>query len=234
MNGANPPARPLLLTSLPCFCCQVPFHMHINLELLESTYLISAMLLEVSCLLHFPLYLLVALQNKRQHRRSALINAAANWYRIAAATLTCPTPVQVPAMASSQSTDVRKRVISKPLRRLMDNYERQSFTGPPENVRDHVMAAVRSLATGEDGCLCSRGIERITALDGFLATRLVCLKIESSFDCSHLTLSRVKLLVPGLQATGAAPTSTSLRCPAGTCYLRQVAQRHRLRMVCCC
>lgn len=52
-------------------------------------------------------------------------------------------------MATLQSADVRKRVISKPLRRLMDNYERQSFTGPPENVRDHVMAAVRSLSTGE-------------------------------------------------------------------------------------
>ncbi|KAI7845552.1 hypothetical protein COHA_000843 [Chlorella ohadii] len=91
---------------------QVPFHMHINLELLESTYLISAMLLEV------------------------------------------------PAMASSQSTDVRKRVISKPLRRLMDNYERQSFTGPPENVRDHVMAAVRSLATGD----WRRAYQYVTAL----------------------------------------------------------------------
>lgn len=33
--------------------------------------------------------------------------------------------------------------------RLMDNYDRQSFTGPPENVRDHVMAAVRALATGQ-------------------------------------------------------------------------------------
>lgn len=39
------------------------------------------------------------------------------------------------------------------LHRLMDNYERQSFTGPPENVRDHVMAAVRSLSTGEAVCL---------------------------------------------------------------------------------
>lgn len=36
--------------------------------------------------------------------------------------------------------------------RLMDNYERQSFTGPPENVRDHIMASVRALGTGS---ICS-------------------------------------------------------------------------------
>lgn len=80
---------------------QVPFHVHINLELLESSFLIAAMLLEI------------------------------------------------PHQAAVGPAEARKRAVSKPLRRLMDNYERQTFVGPPENVRDHVMAACRSLATGE-------------------------------------------------------------------------------------
>ncbi|KAF2098079.1 eukaryotic translation initiation factor 3 subunit C [Rhizodiscina lignyota] len=81
---------------------QLPFHMHINLELLECVYLTCSMLLEI------------------------------------------PLLAQV-----GSSPDIRKRIISKTYRRLLEYHERQIFTGPPENTRDHVMQASRALAAGE-------------------------------------------------------------------------------------
>ncbi|KAI9209580.1 eukaryotic translation initiation factor 3 subunit 8 N-terminus-domain-containing protein [Polychytrium aggregatum] len=79
---------------------QLPFHMHINLELLECVYLTCSMLLEV------------------------------------------------PNMAMHPH-DSRRKTISKPFRRMLDYNERQVFVGPPENTRDHIMAAAKALSGGE-------------------------------------------------------------------------------------
>ncbi|TDH65348.1 hypothetical protein CCR75_001355 [Bremia lactucae] len=78
---------------------QVPYHMHINLDLLETCHLVSAMLLEV------------------------------------------------PNMVNPNVTD-RKRIVSKAFRKLLEFHERLVFEGPPENPRDHVVAAVKHLAQG--------------------------------------------------------------------------------------
>lgn len=81
---------------------QLPFHMHINLELLECVYLTCSMLLEIPLLAQ-----------------------------------------------TGSSPDIRRRVISKTFRRMLEYHERQIFTGPPENTRDHVMQASKALAAGE-------------------------------------------------------------------------------------
>ncbi|GAA5804708.1 hypothetical protein HPULCUR_010211 [Helicostylum pulchrum] len=76
----------------------LPYHMHINLELLECVFLVCSMLLEI------------------------------------------------PAQAQAGNS---KKFISRPFRRLLDYNERQAFTGPPENTRDHIMSAAKALASGE-------------------------------------------------------------------------------------
>ncbi len=78
---------------------QVPYHMHINLELLEAAHLTSAMLLEV------------------------------------------------PHMASHRF-DSRPRPISRALRRLLEIFDKQIFTGPPETTRDVCVNATKALAKG--------------------------------------------------------------------------------------
>uniref|UniRef100_A0A8C7VI68 Eukaryotic translation initiation factor 3 subunit C n=1 Tax=Oncorhynchus mykiss TaxID=8022 RepID=A0A8C7VI68_ONCMY len=79
---------------------QVPFHMHINLELLECVYLVSAMLLEI------------------------------------------------PYMAAHEF-DARRRMISKQFHHQLRVGERQPLLGPPESMREHVVAASKSMKMGD-------------------------------------------------------------------------------------
>ena len=71
---------------------QMPFHMHINLEMLECVYLVSAMLIEI------------------------------------------------PYMAAHEF-DARRRMISKSYYQQLRSSERQALVGPPESMREHVVAA---------------------------------------------------------------------------------------------
>ncbi|XP_065831444.1 eukaryotic translation initiation factor 3 subunit C-like [Oscarella lobularis] len=77
----------------------MPFHMHINLELLEFVYLTSAMLLEI------------------------------------------------PNMAAHEF-DHRKQVISKAFRYHLRVSERSPLVGPPESMREHVVAAANAMKKG--------------------------------------------------------------------------------------
>jgi len=80
---------------------QLPFHMHINTELLEAAFLVSSML------------------------------------------------VEIPVLASIDNEEQKRKVVSKPFRRLLDFADRQVFTGPPESTRDHIMQASKALQEGD-------------------------------------------------------------------------------------
>lgn len=78
----------------------IPFHMHINLELIECIYLVSAMLIEI------------------------------------------------PYMCS-RDYETKKRLISKQFHYQLKFSERQPVVGPPENMREHVVAASRAMRNGD-------------------------------------------------------------------------------------
>ncbi|CAJ0948707.1 unnamed protein product, partial [Mesorhabditis belari] len=79
---------------------QVPYHMHINIELMECVYLICSMLLEI------------------------------------------------PHMASHEF-ELRKRLLSRSFHYQLKQNEKSSLVGPPENTREHVVAASRAMLAGD-------------------------------------------------------------------------------------
>lgn len=102
---------------------QIPYHQHINLDLLEAAHLISAMFLEV--------------------------------------------PNMAAAGVDENSNSRRARVISRTFRKYHDMYDRQVFTGPPEQTRDFVMTATKALMKGDwkkcNDLLCSLEVWNLVA-----------------------------------------------------------------------
>ncbi|KAI9182840.1 Translation initiation factor 3 subunit c [Blastocladiella emersonii ATCC 22665] len=62
--------------------------------------------------------------------------------------LTASMFLEIPYMAANPHDQGRRRVLSKTFRRNFEATERNAFHGPPENTRDHIMAAARALLGG--------------------------------------------------------------------------------------
>lgn len=105
---------------------QIPFHMHINQDLLDCVHLICAMFLELPRI-------------ARPH---------------------VPSPI-----------------LSRPFRKYLNSYSNQMFTGPPENTREHVLAASKALLTGDwekaSKYLCSLDVWNLIPNDGGSAVKIM-------------------------------------------------------------
>eukprot|EP00045_Choanoeca_perplexa_P010463 m.105791 g.105791 ORF g.105791 m.105791 type:complete len:927 (+) comp15291_c0_seq1:67-2847(+) len=95
---------------------QTPFHLHINIELIESVYYTASMLLEA------------------------------------------------PYITLQQHDPSRFRTPIRPYRRQLDIYCKQTFTSPPENNREKIMAASLALMVG-DWKTCSEHILKLRSWD---------------------------------------------------------------------
>jgi len=121
---------------------QIPYHMHLSLDFIETAHLVSALLLEV------------------------------------------------PAMALHRvkGDGGRRRAVSKSFQYFLRNSMKSAFPGPPENTRDHVMAATRCLMKGD-----WRGAY------GFISAIRAWTSLEASERASTLKRLRELLKTAGLR-----------------------------------
>lgn len=118
----------------------LPFHMHINLELLETCHLIAAMMLEVPTMA------------AERYSRGSVNDPNGSHGRVMS---------KVRVQRARVERSFRSLFCAQYLRKLVDYHERQVFAGPPETTRDFVVAAARALSRGnwqkvccERECVC--------------------------------------------------------------------------------
>ena len=56
--------------------------------------------------------------------------------------------IEIPYMAAHEF-DARRKMISKTFYQLLRNSERQNLSGPPESMREHIVAATKAMRNGQ-------------------------------------------------------------------------------------
>jgi translation initiation factor 3 subunit C len=57
--------------------------------------------------------------------------------------------IEIPLLASLDTDESKRKAVSRPFRRLLEQADKQAFTGPPESARDHIMQASKAMQVGE-------------------------------------------------------------------------------------
>eukprot|EP01120_Amphizonella_sp_Union-15-10_P006783 TRINITY_DN2230_c0_g1_i1.p1 TRINITY_DN2230_c0_g1~~TRINITY_DN2230_c0_g1_i1.p1 ORF type:complete len:995 (-),score=230.32 TRINITY_DN2230_c0_g1_i1:22-2919(-) len=87
-------------------------------------------------------------QEKQERRRQIPYHMYINIELAECVHLICAMLLEVPNMAA-HAFEVKRKIISKHFRKVMDNYNRQVFRGPPENTREYVIASAKALSEGD-------------------------------------------------------------------------------------
>jgi translation initiation factor 3 subunit C len=119
---------------------QVPFHMQLSTELLEAVHLTAAMLLEVP---------VMAAVSARSADWLAGMDMTMHADAVAGGFGQNSSNISAASLLNSLQQQARQASISRAWQHLMRGSIRGQYAGPPENTRDHIVAASKHLLRGD-------------------------------------------------------------------------------------